>query len=347
MSTPDDPVPFTPYDKIASSPRDWGLDERDARAVERAQWVVTEKIHGANFCAVSDGESVRFAKRKAVLEEGEAFFGWEALREDLEAAALAVAAALLPALDGATHVLVYGELFGGGYPHPEVPEVPGVAPIQTGVWYAPGVRFHAFDVAWTAGEEGARTYLGYEQARQACVGAGLGWCEALLVGSLAEAMEHPVRFQTTLPAELGLPELGDNLAEGVVLKPYEALELGGARPVLKRKIAEFAEDARYQGARAWAPPLRLAWALDLIEWEVTQRVNRPRVDAALSKIGARPGDPGPALERWADEVADEVARDVFDELAAAQRDALAGLDADERAFAEALARELAREVALT
>ena len=38
---------------------------------------------------------------------------------------LGVAAALLAELDGATHVLVYGELFGGGYPHPEVPEVLG------------------------------------------------------------------------------------------------------------------------------------------------------------------------------------------------------------------------------
>ncbi len=338
MSAPED-VPFTPYDKIASSPRDWGLDERAARDVERARWVVTEKIHGANFCVISDGARVRFAKRKQLLEDGDAFFGWESLRGGLEESALALAAWALGALDGATHVMVYGELFGGGYPHPEVDMVPGVAPIQTGVWYAPDVRFRAFDVAW-CGEDGEARYLGYEQAREGCVEAGLGWCEALLIGTLSEAMEYPVRFESTVPRELGLPALDGNVAEGVVLKPLEPLTFGGARPVLKRKIEEFAEDARYQGAEAWSPPPRLEWALDLLEWEVTQRVVAARVDAARSKIGSRPLDEA-AVEGWLAEVAGEVARDVLEELGREHADALAGVDAQERAFVEALAREMA------
>jgi hypothetical protein len=36
---------------------------------------------------------------------------------------------------------VYGELFGGSYPHPFVPVEEAVSAVQTGVWYAPDVEF--------------------------------------------------------------------------------------------------------------------------------------------------------------------------------------------------------------
>ena len=40
---------YPPYDKIASRTSEWSLTEADARALARATWVLTEKVHGANM----------------------------------------------------------------------------------------------------------------------------------------------------------------------------------------------------------------------------------------------------------------------------------------------------------
>ena len=69
----------TSYEKIVERPEQWALDDRGYRALRKSSWVVTEKIHGANFALLSDGQAVRCAKRKAMLAEGEDFFGHTAL----------------------------------------------------------------------------------------------------------------------------------------------------------------------------------------------------------------------------------------------------------------------------
>ncbi len=74
---------------------------------------VRGQIHGANLCLVCDGHTVQAAKRGAVLEEGEDFFGAAAVVEASRQEVLRVwsgLAARVPELHG---VLVYGELFGG------------------------------------------------------------------------------------------------------------------------------------------------------------------------------------------------------------------------------------------
>ncbi|MEO1270826.1 MAG: RNA ligase family protein [Myxococcota bacterium] len=145
-------------------------------------------------------------------------------------------------------VQVYGELFGGGYPHPDVPATPGVQPIQTGVYYCPEVRFCAFDLAVTLADT-QRVMIDYLEAVELWESVGLPYAEPLKVGALGELLEYPRRFTTTWPDRLGLPPLEDpNLAEGIVLKPVPFVEVatpkGARRPLLKLKIAEFAEDQR-------------------------------------------------------------------------------------------------------
>jgi hypothetical protein len=44
-------------------------------------------------------------------------------------------------------VLLFGELCGGRYPHPEVPPDARVEAVQTGVYYSPTIEFYAFDIA--------------------------------------------------------------------------------------------------------------------------------------------------------------------------------------------------------
>src|SRR5262245_49427546 len=119
---------FSPYPKIGERLE---ADEAAQRALARVPWVVLEKIHGANLAPVSNGDEVRAAKRKALLERGEEFFGWEGIVTRYADAVRALAKTLRAADAETAEVIVYGELFGGGYPHPDVPPVAGVEPVQT------------------------------------------------------------------------------------------------------------------------------------------------------------------------------------------------------------------------
>ena len=328
---------FPMYDKIPENTRRWGVDEDAMRRATRGDWVVSEKIHGANFCAVVDGAGIRGAKRKSLLADGEDFFNHRRVLERLREP-LRHLFALYTAADGPPdQLLVYGELYGGRYPHPEVPEVPGVQAVQTGVWYAPDVEFQAFDVAAVRG--GARRWLGFEEARALLLDAGVPCVTPLFIGPYAEALAFSPVFTTGVPARHGLPPLEDNLAEGVVVKPLAAVTLpDGGRPVLKIKHPRFAEDARYhQGERWQTAPVVGASPLVALEWAVVSRLNGPRLESALSKLG--PETPAPAL-------ADEIISDVLEEVLEVCADDWGRLGDEDRALLKAvLAEEAAALVA--
>lgn len=319
------PWRFPMYDKIPETTRRWRADEGEMRRVTRGDWVVTEKLHGANFCVVIDAASIRGAKRKALLDEGEDFFNHhrviDRLRDPLRH--------LRAALDGAERVLVYGELYGGGYPHPDVPEVPGVQPVQTGVWYSPDVAFQAFDVALI--RDGERVWLGFEEARQRLTDAGVPCVTPLFIGPYNEALAVSPIFQTHVPAASGLPPLDDNLAEGIVVKPMAAVTLAdGTRPVIKIKHPRFAEDARYHQGQRWETPAVGTSPLVTLEWAILSRLNRPRLESALSKVG--PSAP-------ASQLVAEIVDDVREEVTAEHADAWARLGAEDRSLLMAVLSE--------
>src|SRR6185437_13000718 len=92
VRTPPEEWPFSPYEKIAESLAAWlGEDEAAHRALRGAEWIVTEKIHGANLCLVTDGVTIRAAKRKAFISPGDDFFGHRAVVDRLAPAVLHLA----------------------------------------------------------------------------------------------------------------------------------------------------------------------------------------------------------------------------------------------------------------
>lgn len=130
-----------------------------------------------------------------------------------------------------------------------------------------------------------------------------------------------------------------NRAEGVVLKPARGITVprrpGTLRPIVKRKIAEFAEDARYHGAEKWADR-RASGALEALAQEASSLVNENRLHAAVSKVGrVAPGD---AARRT--EVTALIVEDLHAELAARRGDLVRSLPPPEAA---ALARHLEGE----
>lgn len=299
-------------------PKIAGAGESPGASPPGGVWVALEKIHGAQMVLAIAGEELQFGKRKAWLAHDDPFFGWQLLRAALTDAVTAAKRGL-----AAHTVVLYGELYGGSYPHPDVPAVPGLAPVQTGIWYAPDLRYAVFDVLVARGEDDEGEFLAHREVVALAAEIGLDTPPVLHSGPRGLAEMVPVRYPTRVPGRLGLPELAGNLAEGVVSKA-DARARPGSRVVYKRKIPEF-DEQRFSECEAWDPSQRIGPA-ELVT-HARRMVNPPRIASAASKWGF--DDRGALL--------DEISLDVMIDLAAAFPAGVAALSPGEE---EALRAEI-------
>lgn len=306
------------YQKIRESSKKWQLDIQQYQMLEKLDWVVTEKIHGANFSILVNSETVQFAKRKEVLETGEDFFGYHSLKEGLSTKALSIFQLLHSKNPDILQLNIYGELFGGAYPHPEVAPNPNVEAVQTGIYYSPNIEFSVFDIAFICKETETFNFLNYNLLVEICEELDLLYCPALLIGNYTDAVNYPFRFQTIIPELLKLPKLQDNLAEGIVVKPLEDIWLetpkGQIRPILKFKIPEFSEDSRFQQAQKWTSSSKQNKAISteinpsFLEEHALPLINKQRLNNAISKIGK-------LSKRNKNKILELLKEDVYEELA--------------------------------
>lgn len=323
-----------PYPKIAESTRHWSLRDDQQRELDRASWIVTEKLHGANLCLICDGQRVQGAKRKALLTPGEPFFNAQRVIARLTGPILALferLAALYPKLQ---HIALYGELYGGAYPHDEVPPIKGLEPVQTGVWYCPQVDFCAFDLSIKLENHPPR-FRDWLEALPLIEACDIMAAQPLAQGSLGELAEYPTVFDSTIPARHGLPPLPEpNWAEGVILRPTLELLLntpqGPLRPLFKRKNPRFAEDARYHQAQAWGARDMPSEPLAFIEWTMRAMLNPNRVAAAISKVGP------PQDQAQRDALAHALVEDIWDDLTREHDALLATLSSEDHLLLRAV-----------
>jgi hypothetical protein len=82
------------------------------------QWVVTEKVHGANFCFIYDVTSglVRPAKRSSLLSNDDSFFGYRQAYESTLPKCVSIFQNCLQSHPEAIRVYLFAELCGGSYP---------------------------------------------------------------------------------------------------------------------------------------------------------------------------------------------------------------------------------------
>ena len=214
---------FRPYPSIGNHTDPVWMERVRSSVSANTLFAVQEKVHGVNAAFLCDDLDIRMARRRAVLSPGEPFHGWEDLLERDRGAVYFVYNLLKRRLPGLCGLLVYGEIFGGSYPHPGVPADPLSVPVQRGVHYCPGHAFYVFDIY--ALTEAGGDFLPVEEVTFLCRGAGLLFARTLFTGTLEECLDYPCAFPTTLPAEFDLPPLKDNLCEGIVIKPLIPLYL--------------------------------------------------------------------------------------------------------------------------
>ena len=195
--------------------------------------------------------------------------------------------------------------------------MPGASPVQTGIWYCPEVRFSLFDVLVERAND--LVFLAHDEVDSFAVENALASVPVLARGTRQVCEQVPSRFETRVPARLGLPPLAGNYAEGFVLKP-NARATPSERFVVKKKIPEF-DEVVFDESRPWNADAMLdAAALHAL---ASQLVNPARVASARSKIGDG--------EHVA--LSDEVALDVLVDLESAFPSAMRALSpAEEEAL---------------
>ena len=114
------------------------------------EFVALEKIHGANFSLSTDGKIVQANKRNSALKEGMNFHFWKTQLETHKEKVLNIwklvnENVLKEEEEDPRTVIVFGEIFGGHYPHNQVTRLK-VPPVQKEVCYCPEIRFIAYDI---------------------------------------------------------------------------------------------------------------------------------------------------------------------------------------------------------
>jgi Rnl2 family RNA ligase len=213
------------------------------RALKVKEWVVMEKVHGANLSiSMTSPTDITCSKRRAVIPDDDSFFGFRAVVDRMRPA-LAIFYESLHALAPDLHrVYLYGELFGGA----------GDCAVQPGVCYCRSLEFMLFDVKveYNSGFSG---WLDWDCACQLAQQAGLYYAKPLHVGTLASCMAFEYHFESKVARDFAP---GSHLqdAEGVVIKPLRGWMQHSStaefdRPIVKRKVEKFAEGAVVNAAR--------------------------------------------------------------------------------------------------
>eukprot|EP00112_Aurelia_sp_Birch-Aquarium-sp1_P014386 Seg3103.1 transcript_id=Seg3103.1/GoldUCD/mRNA.D3Y31 product="RNA-editing ligase 2 mitochondrial" protein_id=Seg3103.1/GoldUCD/D3Y31 len=219
------------------------------------------------------------------------------------------------------HVIVYGELFGGKYEHPNV-QKKKTKPVQMEIQYCPDIRFYGYDIAYrrrnAGGDLSDKVFLDFSDTLSIFEQFGILHAKPLFKGKMNDALNYDVIFDTTIPKQLGLPSLpaGSNKAEGVVVRPMKNILTTSAfgeleRVIIKIKAPEFNEtwnqtERKKKGAvidNSGRPDKKMIGVM-------LQYVTENRMISAVSKIGP------PESEDLQAAVEEEFVQDVMTDMLA-------------------------------
>lgn len=253
------------------------------------KFVVQEKVHGSNssFLCSGDAETIEFGKRTAKVGQGENFFDHPELVNRYRERVVKVFDLLKSRYPDLTQIQVYGEFFGGIYPHPEVQKVKDVKIIQKGVFYSPIHEFYGFDIRIYQGEEDETgKLLTVPEVNEIFESTGIFYAKTLMEGTLKECLEYPNLFNSKIPEWLGLPLIDDNTCEGVVIRPVEPLYMkNGSRIIIKNKNEKFSEKKSKKKNPNSQPAPEYSPELQALISEAERYVNTARMDNVVSKMG--------------------------------------------------------------
>lgn len=239
---------FNKYSSIENTYQTLYLNKVRQIVPKDAIWDVTEKVHGANCCIITNGNDTKFAKRSGIVKDGENFFNYEKILEEFRPKIINAFNYIKKKYETNETIInlvqFYGELFGGAYPHPDVPRNSQFNSVQKGLYYAPYQSFYGFDIAivYKSPDKEGRFWLNPDEMADVFEKNNIFYSKSLFRGTLDECLEFNNAFQSNIPTWLGLPPIKDNICEGVVFKPMVPYFFNnGDRILLKNKNERFSE----------------------------------------------------------------------------------------------------------
>jgi len=278
------------------------------KAEDQTRWIALEKIHGSNFSFLCDGKEIVCCRRNATLDPFESFYGFQQVRDKIKDKIFELFSQIQKKLADAAVISVYGELFGGVYPHPQVKDE-GCQPIQKGVYYSPTPEFCGYDIYIFSQSKPEGFWMNYNDAMKAMKSVGMFYSVPLMEGTIEECLKFDIKINSTVPAQLGLSPLDKNIIEGIVIKTIEPVPIPGSRGVsraiYKIKNAKFEEinpkieETIYEKERNKGRN-----AVEKTYAEIERYINENRLNSVTSKVG-------PLTKKNMDEVCRLLCEDAF------------------------------------
>lgn len=227
---------FRKYSTIENTYLTSFLDKIKTEGYDQMEYVVQEKVHGSNVCIITDGKVIQFAKRTEIIEDEASFFRINQLREKYSDKIFSLYRSLKQEFE-INSLSIFGEYFGGYYPHINVKKDLLAKTVQKGVYYLPNNEFYAFDILLNG-----HVYLDVDTCNRLFHEFGFVYAESLFRGNLQESLNYQNDFQSTIPHKFNLPIIEDNACEGVIIRPIKPIFLSnGSRVLLKNKNEKWSE----------------------------------------------------------------------------------------------------------
>ena len=268
---------FKKYSEIENTYRSKTIHQIEMEGKSGGQWGVTLKVHGSNFSVYMSPDGMKCAKRSGFIGENNPFYNHDYVL-DKQLVSLQMVYSEIRKTTEFKEVIFYGEIFGGLYPHKDVPKVINQTVVQKGVYYSPENKFIVFDI------KADGKYLDYDKVVDVCSRYGVLHAKILFEGTLEECLKYPNEFSDPLCKEFGLPEIENNICEGVVIKPNDTRYFNdGSRIILKNKNEKFKENVG--GVKVEKEQKEINPEIVDKAQKVLDYCNDNRLNAVLSKIG--------------------------------------------------------------
>ena len=278
---------FYKYPSIENTFHGDFLEKIKERGFSNIPYCITEKIHGSNSQLDYDCITGEFniGKRSGEVTEGNAFYNLISCLEPIKEKMPVLAHYIKTQIDAmAVTIKLYGEVFGGTYPHKDVEQDKSALKVNKGVFYSNHNCWLAFDVAYTTTKDNMIHFLCGSEFFNACEYANIPTVPLLkIVNSLDEALAFPNNGESVVYKKYFLPKLENNIMEGVVIRPYkEDVWFGMTRLILKNKSEKFLEKKSEQKVNVQEEmPVNVMQAICEIEPYITES----RVQNVISHYG--------------------------------------------------------------
>ncbi|MCP4522145.1 MAG: RNA ligase, Rnl2 family [Cytophagales bacterium] len=296
---------FKKYCSIENTYRTQFLDKIKSHGFWNNEFIVQEKVHGANLSYwTANGIDFYAAKKTAQIQGDEKFYNYELVLNEIKPKLQNIWSTLKKEIDNLEQLTIFGEIIGGNYPHAEVEPDKNAIMVQKGILYSPQNLFYAFDIMINSDR-----YLDVDKTALIFEEQDLLYAKTLFQGNIEECLAYPNNFESTIPNLLNLPPIVPNIIEGVIIRPVQTSYFkSGKRVILKNKNERWSENKKFN--KTIKAKEQLPEKIVKLQEAILTYVTENRLNNVISKIGeVSPKDLGKVLGLFSKDVLEDFLKD--------------------------------------